>query len=323
MTWRVLGDEALDCLRRLRAVGKAAYPVGGCVRDLLLGRRPGDVDICTSARPEEVLALFPAAVPTGLRHGTGDVEITTFRREEGYTDGRHPDRVSFDTGLTEDLARRDFTINAMALEEDGTVLDPFGGRKDLERRLIRCVGDPRRRFSEDALRMLRAVRFSAQLGFALEEETAAALKEKAHLTAGLSRERILSEMERTLLSPRPEQIGGMIESGLLDHLYPFPAGFCLSALSVLPTAGEERWRGFCAATGFPIAALPVTRKLRRAVEHPESALISRLALSGGELMAMGLKGAEISAAQKKLARHIVDHPEDNIPEKLKVLIGFF
>ena len=170
------------CCGALRRAGYEACPVGGCVRDLLLGRAPGDWDIATSARPEAVTALFERTVPTGLKHGTVTVllggmalEVTTFRGESGYSDGRHPDRVTFGVGLREDLARRDFTINAMALAPDGSVLDPFGGRADLARRLIRCVGEPERRFTEDALRMLRAVRFAAQLGFSLEARTAAAL----------------------------------------------------------------------------------------------------------------------------------------------------
>ena len=152
-------------LDTLRGAGCEAHPVGGCVRDLLLGRTPGDYDVCTSARPEQVMALFPRTLPTGLRHGTvtvltesGAVEVTTFRREGGYADGRRPDGVRFDVGLAEDLSRRDFTVNAMALSTEGEVIDPSGGQADLARRQIRCVGDTDRRFAEDALRMLRAVR---------------------------------------------------------------------------------------------------------------------------------------------------------------------
>lgn len=315
---------SMDCLKRLREAGYDAYPVGGCVRDLLLGRRPGDVDICTAAHPEAVMALFSAAVPTGLKHGTvtvptptGNVEITTFRREGGYTDSRHPDAVAFDAGLREDLSRRDFTVNAMALGPDGKVIDPFGGREDLKRKLIRCVGDPDKRFSEDALRMLRAVRFCAQLGFAMEEGTAAALRRNASLTEKVSRERLRVEMEKTLLSDMPEEIGEMVSAGLLRHLYDFPAEVDLSRLEKLPPTAEARWRGFCEATGFPISALPVERKLRRAVEHPELEVIPTLALTPADLMALGLRGPQISAAQKKLALHVLEHPEENTEEKLK------
>lgn len=333
MEWKGLHAGSVDCLNRLWEAGYAAYPVGGCVRDLLLGRKPGDVDICTAARPELVLSLFGNAVPTGLKHGTvtvptptGNVEITTFRREGGYTDARHPDAVTFDAGLREDLSRRDFTVNAMALGPDGEVIDCFGGREDLERKLIRCVGDPDRRFSEDALRMLRAVRFCAQLGFVLEAETAAAIGRNAHLTEKVSRERLRVEMEKTLLSDRPEEISGMISAGLLCHLYTFPETGLLretlaEKLRPLPATPEARWRGFCEVTGFPISALPVERKLRRAVEHPELEIIPTLALTPTDLMALGLRGPQISAAQKKLALYVLDHPGENTEEALKRILN--
>ena len=166
---------ARDILRTLEAAGSEAYCVGGCVRDTLLGRTPGDWDITTSARPEETLALFGAdALPTGLRHGTvtvrrpdGSAEVTTFRRDGDYTDHRHPESVAFTDSLTEDLARRDFTVNAMALSLRGELRDPFHGREDLAAGRIRCVGEPARRFGEDALRILRGLRLAAQLGFSL------------------------------------------------------------------------------------------------------------------------------------------------------------
>ncbi len=327
MTWLDLPAGPLDCLDRLTAAGWAAYPVGGCVRDLLLGRRPGDVDVCTAAHPEAVLALFPSAVPTGLPHGTvtvptpdGNVEITTFRREEGYSDARHPDAVSFDVGLREDLSRRDFTVNAMALDREGRVIDLFGGREDLERKLIRCVGDPDRRFSEDALRMLRGVRFAAQLGFTLEEETQRAMARNAALVAKVSKERVKAELEKTLLSPRPQDIEVIVEAGALDHLYPFPKGLDYGPLGALPPTAEDRWRGFCQITGFPISALPVERRLKRAVEHPELDVLPTLALTAGDLMALGLEGKQISAARKKLALHVLETPQDNTPQRLRELL---
>ena len=327
MTWENLPAGARECLATLLRAGWEAYPVGGCVRDLLLGREPGDVDICTAAHPQAVMDLFPRAVPTGIQHGTvtvptgtGNMEITTFRREGGYADARHPDGVSFDVGLREDLSRRDFTVNAMALSAQGEVIDPFGGRADLERKIIRCVGAPDKRFSEDALRMLRGIRFCAQLGFTMEAETAAALRRNAHLVAKVSRERIRVELEKTLLSPRPELAGEMVRAGLLDHLYQFPVAFDLSGLAALPATPEARWRRFCAATGFPISALPVERSLRRSVEHPELAIIPTLALKPSDLMALGLSGPEISAAQKKLALYVLEHPEGNTKEQLEQLV---
>ena len=328
MTWKDLPKGPAACLESLTGAGYAAYPVGGCVRDLLLGREPGDVDICTSARPEEVMALFSRAVPTGLPHGTvtiptsdGNVEITTFRREEGYADSRHPDAVTFDAGLREDLARRDFTVNAMALSQEGEVIDLFGGREDLKGGVIRCVGEPDMRFSEDALRMLRGVRFAAQLGFTIEENTAAALFRNAFRVEKVSGERIKAELEKILLSPRPQMAEVLLQAGLLSHLY-VPADIPdLTSLADVPSVKEERWRAFCTLTGFPITVLPVERSLRRAVEHPEAAIIPALALKPKDLMALGFKGAEISEAQKRLALHVLEHPEDNGMRPLKKLLG--
>lgn len=318
------GVEA--CLSTLRGAGYAAHPVGGCVRDLLLGRVPEDYDVCTSALPEQVIALFDRTVPTGLKHGTvtvltqdGPVEVTTFRREEGYADGRRPDRVAFDVGLTEDLSRRDFTINAMALDADGQVIDPFGGQAALGRRVVRCVGEPDRRFSEDALRMLRAVRFGAQLDFSIEPDTLEAIRRNAPKTARISGERIKAELEKILLSPRPERAGELLELGLLAHLYRGPAPPDLTGLRELPPSPIPRWRAFCNASGFPITALPVERALRRAVLHPETEALRTLTLSGGELLELGLTGADIGAMQRRLARHILTHPEDNGRQKLLVL----
>ena len=315
------------CLAVLRQAGQAAHPVGGCVRDLLLGRTPGDYDVCTSARPEQVMALFEHAIPTGIQHGTvtvltedGPVEVTTFRREGGYADGRHPDAVTFDVGLTEDLARRDFTINAMALGADGAVIDRFGGQEDLKAGLIRCVGEPDRRFAEDALRMLRAVRFAAQLGFAIEPETEKAIRRNAGRLSQVSGERIKAELEKTLLSPHPERAGDLIRWGLLTHLWPVTDCPNLDKLRSVPPEPIPRWRAFCEETGFPLEKLPVERALRRGVRHPEEEVLHRLALSGGELAAMGLRGREIGAAQRRLALHVLAHPEDNRREKLMELL---
>ena len=315
------------CLDTLRQAGYAAHPVGGCVRDLLLGRTPGDYDLCTSARPEQVMALFERTIPTGIQHGTvtvltgdGPVEVTTFRREGGYADGRHPDGVAFDVGLTEDLARRDFTINAMALGPEGEVVDPFDGRDDLNAGIVRCVGEPDRRFAEDALRMLRAVRFAAQLGFAIAPETEEAIRRNAGRMARVSGERIKAELEKILLSPHPERAEELLRWGLLAHLWPVCSCPDLSCLGELPPQPIPRWRGFCAATGFPIECLPVERALRRGVRHPEEEVLRRLALSGGELAALGLKGREIGEAQRKLALHVLEHPEDNRRDKLLELL---
>ena len=250
---RDISNEAAALCVRLRRAGYEAYPVGGCVRDLLLGRTPGDWDVTTSARPEAVMELFERTVPTGIKHGTvtvlteaGPVEVTTFRRESGYADGRHPDAVTFVGDLEGDLSRRDFTINAMALGPDGAIIDPFGGRRDLAVRLIRCVGKPDRRFREDALRMLRAARFSAQLGFAIESATAEAMRKNAGLTARLSAERVRTELEKTLLAPWPERGEGLFAWGLLTPFVRAEAQPDLTALHRVPARPLERWAALCA-----------------------------------------------------------------------------
>ena len=241
-------------LRSLQARGHVAYLVGGCVRDMALGVRPHDWDICTSALPEQVMEVFPGALPTGLKHGTvtvrinsRSVEVTTFRSEENYVDHRHPETVRFVGELTTDLSRRDFTINAMALSPDGLIMDPFGGLTDLEHRCIRCVGSPELRFEEDALRMFRALRFSARLDFTIEEATLAAIGKKAHLASALAAERIRDEVEKTLLTPRPETVGLMQHLGLLDVFLCARADALpeLKLLTKLPRKALDRWMALC------------------------------------------------------------------------------
>ena len=241
-------------LRGLQARGHVAYLVGGCVRDMALGVRPHDWDICTGALPEQVMEVFPGALPTGLKHGTvtvrinsRSVEVTTFRSEENYADHRHPETVRFVGELTTDLSRRDFTINAMALSPDGLIMDPFGGLTDLEHRCIRCVGSPELRFEEDALRMFRALRFSARLDFTIEEATLAAIGKKAHLASALAAERIRDEVEKTLLTPRPETVGLMQHLGLLDGFLCARADALpeLKLLTKLPRKALDRWMALC------------------------------------------------------------------------------
>lgn len=308
------------CCGTLRRAGYEACPVGGCVRDLLLGRAPGDWDIATSARPEAVTALFERTVPTGLKHGTVTVllggmalEVTTFRGESGYSDGRHPDRVTFGVGLREDLARRDFTVNAMALRRDGTLADPFGGQADLDAGLIRCVGNPDRRFQEDALRLLRAVRFAAQLDFTLENGTAAALHRNAGRLDLVSGERVKAELEKILLSPRPALAALPAELGMLTRFGVPAAPVDLRGLESLPPTPEVRWRRFCRVSGLDITRLPVERRIRRAVlrsEGPEPVL------TGRDLYDLGLRGGEIGRVRKALEAFVLAHPEANTRKAL-------
>ena len=201
--------------------------MGGCVRDSILARRPEDWDITTSAKPEEIKKLFRRTVDTGIEHGTVTVligkdsfEVTTYRVDGAYEDGRHPKEVRFTSRLEEDLQRRDFTINAMAYNDEVRLVDVFGGMQDLNHHLIRCVGDPRERFSEDALRILRAVRFSAQLNFPIEPETAEAIKELAPTLEKISAERIQAELVKLLVSPHPERIRDAYELGITKVILP-------------------------------------------------------------------------------------------------------
>ncbi|MPM42619.1 CCA-adding enzyme [bioreactor metagenome] len=354
------------CLKNLRDTGFEAYPVGGCVRDLCLGRPPGDWDVATSALPEAVRALFPRTAPTGIAHGTvtvlfqsGKIEVTTFRRDGTYLDGRHPDTVTFDAGLFEDLSRRDFTINAMALGPDGAVIDPFGGMEDLKKKLIRCVGDPASRFSEDALRMLRAVRFSAQLGFSIEPETAAAIRLLAPLAAKVSAERVRVEVEKTLCSPHPSQGERFFSFGLFPGVKPPD----LKGLELVRNIPRYRWAALCRALGSAdllqalkpdkrtlgacrgalaiLAEAPVKNWIKMLSRYgPEacetaaavlgdgslSALLAgnpcyrtdQLALTGRDLVDLGLHDEQIGQAQHALLAYVLEHPRDNRKE---ILLG--
>lgn len=223
----ILPDDVKSIISRLISNGYEAYAVGGCVRDSIIRRVPGDWDITTSARPEEVKKLFKHTINTGIQHGTVTVmlhrtgyEVTTYRLDGEYEDGRHPKNVEFTKSLTEDLKRRDFTINAMAYNDDSGLVDEFDGRADLQAGIIRCVGNPAERFGEDALRMLRAIRFSAQLGFEIERDTATAIKELAPSIAKVSKERIHTEFGKILLSPHPEYMGRVYEYGLSSYTLP-------------------------------------------------------------------------------------------------------
>lgn len=214
-------------LQTLTKHGYEAYAVGGCVRDSILGREPHDWDITTNALPQQVKALFRRTIDTGIQHGTVTImlknegyEVTTYRVDGDYSDGRHPDQVAFSSSLEEDLKRRDFTINAMAYNEVDGLVDLFGGVEDLEYHQIRCVGIPHERFTEDALRLLRAVRFSAQLGFSIEEHTAEAIRELAPTIAKVSRERIHTELGKILFSAHPDYIRTVRELGLLQEVLP-------------------------------------------------------------------------------------------------------
>ena len=222
-----LPENVVNIISKLEADGNQAYAVGGCIRDSVLKRTPEDWDITTSAVPGQVKALFKRTVDTGIKHGTVTImidkngyEVTTYRVDGEYEDGRHPKSVQFSVSLIEDLQRRDFTINAMAYNSSTGLIDEFNGIDDLNSKIIRCVGNPTDRFSEDALRMMRAIRFSAQLGFSIEDQTYAAIKELAVNINKVSRERIHVELNKTLLSDHPDYIMMMYETRLTKQILP-------------------------------------------------------------------------------------------------------
>lgn len=382
----------MQILARLRSRGHLAYLVGGCVRDILMAVRPQDWDICTSALPEEVLAIFPGSVPTGLKHGTVTVkinsrwaEVTTFRTEGSYADHRHPDSVLFVSDLRSDLSRRDFTMNAIALSHEGIILDPFGGAQDIEDKLIRCVGAPERRFEEDALRMFRCLRFSARLGFSIEPETLAAIYKKAPLAADLAAERVRDEVEKILLSPAPETVYDLMDAGLMAVFAraPIAGKERFQALGRLPKKALYRWAGLCilllgqgsiaSAEEFllslrldsrtvrcaadaaillmaPLPASPVEWKrllsrhgvdavscaaacgdavydgkygkaLKAVLKSGECFSLKHLAVTGDDLLALGLSGRELGRMLQFLLEYVIEHPENNRRELLLALAG--
>ena len=269
-----LDPGAAALLDTLHAAGYAAYAVGGCVRDSLLGRTAHDWDLCTSALPQQVMELFGAeqCIPTGLQHGTVTIkyggqlyETTTFRTEGSYTDGRHPDAVQFVPDVREDLARRDFTINAMAYNEAEGLVAPFGGQKDLQNGLLRAVGEPQQRFTEDALRILRLYRFAARFGFALDAATARAARQLAPHLDCISAERIQEELAKLLAAPQP---GAYLEPAVLAVVLPelTPEGLTAAkpVVDACP-AGEEnlpvRWAALLRSLGES-ATRRVLKRLR-------------------------------------------------------------
>lgn len=284
-------------LKKLRDRGYEAFAVGGCVRDTILNRKPGDWDITTSARPEQVKAVFGKTVDTGLQHGTVTVirdhvgyEITTYRIDGEYEDGRHPKEVEFTADLREDLRRRDFTINAMAYSHETGLVDIFGGLEDLKAGRIRCVGNAMERFTEDALRIMRAVRFAAQLNFTIEEETWRALSAIAPNLSHVSKERIQTELTKTLLSGNPQGVLAMEKTGMSPYMtQSFPDIF-----------SEAKSRGIC-----------LEERLRRSAELPAEKYFRYGAL----LAHLGEKKTETILRELKLDNHTI--------RSAKTLAAFF
>ena len=223
----LLPEKVNKIIHTIQAAGFEAYAVGGCVRDSILGREPDDWDITTSAKPKDIKKLFKRTIDTGIEHGTVTVmqdkegfEVTTYRIDGEYEDSRHPKEVTFTSNLREDLRRRDFTINAMAYNDEVGLVDIFEGISDIEKKVVRCVGDAKERFTEDALRMMRAVRFSAQLGYSIEENTQKAIKELAPTLQKISAERIQVELVKLVTSKNPDYLRIAYETGITKVIFP-------------------------------------------------------------------------------------------------------
>ena len=303
-----LDAGAAALLARLHGAGYAAYAVGGCVRDSLLGRTPQDWDLCTSARPEQVLALFGEGqcIPTGLQHGTVTIkyggqlyETTTFRTEGAYTDGRHPDEVHFVPDVRQDLARRDFTINAMAYNDTEGLIDPFGGQQDLQQGILRAVGDPATRFEEDALRILRLYRFAARFGFAIDPPTGQAARALcAHLDC-VSVERIEEELSKLLAAPAP---AAYLDEKILKVIIPELSAPALQAakpvVDACPAGTEDlpvRWAALLMSLGED-GTRKVLKRLRcsNALIEETAVLVRGMGGSGGRFLLGHEKGHSIA-----------------------------
>ena len=274
-----LPNEVKKIIAVLEAHGHEAYAVGGCVRDTLMGRVPNDWDVTTSAKPQEVKKLFPRTVDTGIQHGTVTVmfgktgfEVTTYRIDGVYKDKRHPESVTFTDQLSEDLLRRDFTINAMAYNETRGIRDYFGGQEDLAARVIRAVGVPEERFREDALRILRCVRFAAQLDFSIDEKTLRAAKALAGNLKDISKERVREEFVKILVSAHPEAVGTLSEIGavfVIEPTFPERQAETLPLLMRVPADEVYRLAAFLRTTEAPdrvLRELKFDNKTRKAVD---------------------------------------------------------
>ena len=303
-----LDAGAAALLARLHGAGYAAYAVGGCVRDSLLGRTPQDWDLCTSARPEQVLALFGEGqcIPTGLQHGTVTIkyggqlyETTTFRTEGAYTDGRHPDEVHFVPDVRQDLARRDFTINAMAYNDAEGLIDPFGGQQDLQQGILRAVGDPATRFEEDALRILRLYRFAARFGFAIVPPTGQAARALcAHLDC-VSVERIEEELSKLLAAPAP---AAYLDEKILKVIIPELSAPALQAakpvVDACPAGTEDlpvRWAALLMSLGEDGTRKALKRlRCSNALIEETAVLVRGMGGSGGRFLLGHEKGHSIT-----------------------------
>ncbi|MDD3251325.1 MAG: CCA tRNA nucleotidyltransferase [Lachnospiraceae bacterium] len=312
-------EQVREIIQKLNQNGYEAYAVGGCVRDTLLGREPEDWDITTSALPLQVKALFRRTVDTGIQHGTVTImvgrtgyEVTTYRIDGTYEDGRHPKEVAFTSDLLEDLRRRDFTINAMAYSEETGIVDAFDGMQDLKRRTIRCVGNAMERFTEDALRILRAIRFSAQLDFTIEQETQEAIAVIAPNIARVSKERIQMELSKLLVSAHPEQIRQVYETGISPFISEGFAAVPWRKTDIpadLPAVKYVRWAAFLRLVR-PEQAVRILKDLK--LDNDTIARVRTL---------VGWSGREL-AAEAEAVRRAMSQMEPEVWDALVELNGY-
>ncbi|MBS5800109.1 MAG: CCA tRNA nucleotidyltransferase [Clostridiales bacterium] len=295
--------DALFIIDTLEKHGHEVYVVGGCVRDMIMGREPNDWDITTSAKPEEVKAAFKRTYDTGIQHGTVTVivdkehyEVTTYRIEGEYKDSRRPEHVSFVTDITLDLSRRDFTMNAIAYHPVRGFVDPYNGKKHIEQNLIKSVRDAKERFTEDALRILRAVRFSAQLGFKIDDNTIEGIKACKHLLKNISKERIRDEFLKICMSDRPEAIHTLYELGLLEYILP----------EFIPT--------YTTAQNHPHHLYDVAHHTIEAMRHTPKDEVLRLSM-----LLHDIGKAKVRSTDKKGIDHFYGHPEVSAEIAKKVL----
>lgn len=381
LTVHGLPQSILAVMNKIKDAGHEAYLVGGCVRDRYMNIPPHDFDLTTSALPEEMLEIFAGEriIPTGLKHGTvtvltedGPVEVTTYRQDGTYSDHRHPDGVVFTRSLREDLARRDFAMNAMAMDAEGVWVDPFGGRADIDAQVIRCVGEADCRFEEDALRILRGLRFAARLGFSLEEKTAKAMHRKKSLLGAIAAERIFAELSGLLEGKYAAEIlaeHGTILTVVLPELRLDETS--LSILKTLPAEPTFRLAALLRKEGLgALERLKVSNAFRRQVcllvqereapiptdrigvrrrcaelgaesfialcryQQAEESLrmaeqlieegaclsVAQLAVSGRDLMALGMKGPALGDALAQLLRLVI---EEELPNEKEALLSYF
>ncbi len=374
--------EIENIIKTLEKNGFEGYIVGGCVRDILLGHTPNDFDITTSALPEEIKQIFQKTVDTGIKHGTVTVitengtpiEITTYRTENGYDDMRHPKEVKFVRNIKDDLARRDFTVNAMAYNKKTGLVDLFGGQHDVEKKILKTVGDADKRFSEDALRIMRLFRFSSTLNFKIERKTYKSALNLCENLKNISPERIWSELSKTLTGDNPNVILPLIKSGGLSF-FGISGGKNLKPLSLIGKKEDLRFFAFCkilnlnfldiiknlkiknsiknycekaekilfinkkSTDGEIKFALSIAgadilydicdykklanikQKAQRIIESAEPYKISHLAITGDDLLKMGIPDKQIGEALNILCQNVREHPENNSLEKLKDIIN--